>query len=172
MTGTGAAGRRPGAKRSGAPRDQRSRAAVPTRRAPRAEVEQVGRQTTLTARAAILVLAIASVIVAVALPLKIWLGQRGDIASLAAKTQRTQTRLDQLRAADKQWQNPAYVEAQARTRLHYVLPGQKTYVVLGKPTHGPGSAAAKHRRTSAVTGPWYSQFWDSVQSAGTSSSGG
>lgn len=164
-----AAGRGPGAKRSAASRTQRSRAASPTRRGtstPRAKSEsgeQLGRQTTLTARAAILLLALASVIVAVAVPFKIWLGQRSDIASLQAQTRQTELKLGKLNAQDKQWQQPAYVESQARQRLHYVLPGQKTYVVLGR--HGSQAGAARHQ-ASATTAPWYSQFWQSVQTAG------
>jgi cell division protein FtsB len=165
VTREGAAGRGPGAKRSAPSRTQRSRSAVPTRRAPRKEVEQAGRQTTLTARAAILVLAVASVMVAVALPLKIWLGQRGDIATLNAQAQRTEVKLGQLNAQDKQWQDPGYVEQQARSRLHYVLPGQKTYVVLGRSTHEAKAAAARHH-AAVVAGPWYSQFWQSVDTAG------
>jgi cell division protein FtsB len=159
-----AAGRRPGAKRPSPSRTQRSRAASPTRRAARAEVEQVGRQTALTARAAILVLAVASVMVAVALPLKIWLGQRGDIASLTAQTRQTEAKIGQLSAQHKRWQNPGFIEGQARDRLHYVLPGQKTYIVLGR-GHGSKGAAAS-RQAVATTGPWYSQFWQSVQTAG------
>jgi cell division protein FtsB len=162
-----AAGRRPGAKRSTAHPTHRSRSASPPRRAPRPEVDHVGRQTTLTARAAILVLAVASVMVAVALPLKIWLGQRGDIASLTTQTRRTEAKIAQLSAQHKRWQNPSYVETQARDRLHYVLPGQKSYVVLGR-NHGPKSAAA-HSQADAATGPWYSQFWQSVQAAGAPS---
>jgi cell division protein FtsB len=165
MTRGGSAGSRPGAKRSAPSRTQRSRAASPTRRAPRADVEQVGRQTTLTARAAILVLAVASVMVAVALPLKIWLGQRGDIASLAAQTHRAESRIAQLTTQDKRWHNSGYIEAQARERLHYVLPGQKTFIVLGK-GQGGQSGARKHH-TAATSGPWYSQFWQSDQAAGS-----
>jgi cell division protein FtsB len=119
----------------------------------------------LTARAAILVLAVASVMVAVALPLKIWLGQRGDIASLAAQTRQTEAKIGQLSAQHKRWQNPSYVEAQARDRLHYVLPGQKSYIVLGR-GHGPKGAAARSQ-AATTTGPWYSQFWQSVQTAGS-----
>lgn len=161
----GAAGRRPGAKRPAPTRVQRSRAATPTRRAPRAEVEHVGRQTTLTARAAILVVAVASVVVAVAVPLKIWLGQRGDISTLNSQISRTEARVHQLAAQDQRWNDPGYVESQARQRLHYVLPGQKTYIVLGK-GHGLGAAAAK-KRAAASNAPWYSQFWQSDQAAGS-----
>jgi hypothetical protein len=123
----------------------------------------------LTARAAILVVAVASVMVAVALPLKIWLGQRGDIASLVAQTHQTQVHLDQLTAQDKRWQNPAYVESQARKRLHYSLPGQQTHVLLGRPS-GAGHPAAVQPH-SVAAGPWYSQFWQSIETAGNPTTG-
>jgi cell division protein FtsB len=160
----GAAGRRPGAKRPAPTRTQRSRAASPTRRAPKAEVEQVGRQTALTARAAILVVAVASVMLAVAVPLKIWLGQRSDISKVASQIQRTEAHVHSLAAQDQRWNDPGYVESQARQRLHYVLPGEKTYIVLGK-GHGLGGSGAKQRAASS-NGPWYSQFWQSDQTAG------
>jgi cell division protein FtsB len=123
----------------------------------------------LTARAAILVLVVATVIVAVALPLKIWLGQRGDIAQLSEQAHRAQVRIGQLNAQDRRWHNPGYVEAQARARLHYVLPGQKTYVVLGR--NHAARAAAKRRHAAATTGPWYSQFWQSDKAAGATTAG-
>jgi cell division protein FtsB len=164
MSSGGAAGRRPGAKRPAPARATRSRAASPTRRPRREEVEHVGRQTTLTARAAILVLAVASVMVAVALPLKIWLGQRGEIASLSQQARRAEARIAQLDAQHKRWNTPAYIEDQARQRLHYVMPGQKSYIVLG-PTRAQHRAAV-HQKHIAARGPWYSQFWQSVQTAG------
>lgn len=170
MKNNGAAGRRPGTGRTAPTRAHRSVSASPTRRAPTAEVEHVGRQTTLTARAAILLVAVATVAVAVAVPLKIWLGQRHDIAHLAGQTSRTQAHLRALQAEQKRWKDPGYVEAQARERLHYVVPGEKTYIVLGK-GHGLGKGSAR-RPVAAASGPWYSQFWQSDQSAGAAPAAG
>jgi cell division protein FtsB len=153
------------AKPTGPSRTQRSRAASPTRRTAGGGTEQAGRQTALTARAAILVLAVASVIVAVALPFKIWLGQRGDISDLSAQTRRAEARIAQLNAQDRRWHDPGYVETQARQRLHLMVPGQKTYVVLGR-GHGT-KAAAKQRQATVASGSWYSQFWQSDKAAGS-----
>jgi cell division protein FtsB len=164
MTRSGAAGSGPGAKRSAASRTQRSRAAAPAPRPPAVDSEPAPRQTTWTGRAAILLLAAASVMVAVALPLKIWLGQRSDIASLSAQTRDAQAHIDALNAQHKQWESPAYIESQARQRLHYGLPGQKSYVVLGQATHAKRSAAKA--KAIAAAGPWYSTFWKSEQAAG------
>jgi Septum formation initiator len=111
------------------------------------------------------VLAVAAVAVAVALPLKIWLAQRSSIASLTAQTQRSQVELGLLAAQERRWKDPGYVESQARQRLHFVLPGQNTYIVLGR-AGGGASAAAKRSQAAHVSGSWYDQFWASEQAAG------
>ena len=171
---SGAAGRTPGTSRAGAGRKgasgvRRSRAAPPTRVAAVEAAAVRRRRTTLTARAAILALALASVALAVALPFKIWLAQRGEISSLQAQTHAQQQHVQQLQRQQQQWQDPAYIEQQARLRLHYVMPGEKAYIVLGRPK-AVAKAPAPHPTVAAptVTGPWYSRLWQTVQIAGAS----
>jgi cell division protein FtsB len=123
------------------------------------------RRTTLTARAAILAVALASVALAVALPFKIWLAQRGQISQLQAQTHAQQQHVAALQHQQQQWQDPAYVEQQARLRLHYVMPGEKAYVVLG-PKTTKAKAAKPKPAAPAVSGPWYSRLWQTVQIAG------
>jgi hypothetical protein len=109
--------------------------------------------------------ALASVALAVALPFKIWLGQRGQITSLSQQTRSAQLQVDRLTAEQQRWKDPAYVEQQAQQRLHYVLPGHKTSIVFAKPGSSPshhGGAASSGNSGS----PWYSQLWQSVQAAG------
>jgi cell division protein FtsB len=127
------------------------------------------RRSSLTARAAILAVAVASVALALALPFKVWVAQRGQIASLQAQTRDQQHRVAALKQQQQRWQDPAYVEQQARLRLHYAMPGEKTYVVLGKPNkHHRVAAAAQTGPT--LTGPWYSRLWQSVEDAGKGTS--
>jgi len=114
----------------------------------------------------VLAVAVASVALAVALPFKIWLAQRGQIADLRAQTRAQQQHVAALQAQQARWSDPAYIEQQARLRLHYVLPGEKAYVYLG-----PRPAAAKPAPKSGTTGPastapWYSRLWQTVQVAG------
>jgi cell division protein FtsB len=166
---SGAAGKGPRAPRRSPSTARRSRAARPTRSAPRAAADRQRRQTTLTARAAVLAVALASVALAVALPFKIWLGQRGDIAALATQTRQARAHVHELAAQRRRWHDPAYVEQQARERLHYVLPGQKTYVVLGMPRGQSSHPSSSDGSTSSAA--WYSQLWQSVQAAGRENSG-
>ena len=102
-----------------------------------------------------------------ALPFKIWLAQRGEISSLQAQTRAQQQHVAALQHQEQQWQDPAYVEQQARQRLHYVKPGEKAYIVLGKPK--PAAPVAKPAPAApTLSGPWYSRLWQTVQLAGTS----
>src|SRR3954467_13326328 len=159
---SGAAGRTPGTSRAGAGRKgasgvRRSRAAPPARVAAVEAAAVRRRRTTLPATAAALALALASVALAVALPFKIWLAQRGEISSLQAQTHAQQQHVEALQRQEQQWQDPAYVEQQARLRLHYVKPGEKAYIVLGRPkpkSAHPGAAPTAPQ----VTGPWYSRL--------------
>jgi hypothetical protein len=128
------------------------------------------RRPALTGRAAILALTLAFVIVAIALPLKIWLGQRGDIGALNNQILQAQKRVAQLNAQHQKWNDPAYIESQATKRLHFVMPGQHTTVVLGpRPTHQSKALATAIAHPAAPpdsAGPWYSQLWQSMKTAG------
>ena len=168
----GAAGRTPGTSKSGSGRKgpspvRRSRAALPQREAAVGAAAARRRRTTLTARAAVLAVALASVALAIALPFKIWLAQRGEIATLQAQTRAQQQHVAALQHQQQQWQDPAYVEQQARLRLHYVLPGEKAYIVLGR-ARPKATKAGPARSGPAVTGAWYSRLWQTVELAGTS----
>ena len=84
----------------------------------------------------------------------------GAQAQQGARVAALQHQLDQL--AD-----PAYVKAQARTRLHFVLPGETAYVVLA-PSAPPRPVGAAARGSATAIGtetPWYSQVWGSVKAA-------
>jgi cell division protein FtsB len=163
----GAAGRAPRAGRADASRQRRSRAAIPTRSRPQ-EVARV-RRANLTARAAILAVSLASVALALALPFKIWVAQRGEIHALQSQTKVQERRVVQLRQQEQRWNDPAYVKQQARLRLHYAMPGETTYVVVGKPK-AHAHHAAPVSKAPVLTGPWYSRLWQSVQAAGEGAS--
>jgi cell division protein FtsB len=125
------------------------------------------RQHGLTTRAAVLGLVACGLVVSAALPLREYLSQRGQIAAAEAKKAQVQAQVDALEHQLQQWQDPAYVKAQARTRLHFVLPGEVAYVVLA-PTASPvpsGTAALPGVSAVGPEAPWYSQVWGSVRAA-------
>ena len=117
------------------------------------------RRTGLTGRAAVLVLVVAALLVSAALPLREFLAQRGDIGEMRAQQAATRERVAGLQAEKLRLADPAYVAAEARRRLHYVLPGETAYVVL-QPSPAPASDSPVR-----AAAPWYSQLWGSVQAA-------
>ena len=88
----------------------------------------------LTGRATVLFVVLALLAVAYTWPVKEYLRQRSELGRLRAETAATQARVDALQALRQRWADPAYVQAQARERLHFVLPGETAYVVL-QPDH-------------------------------------
>ena len=112
-------------------------------------------------------LVVCALVVSAALPLREYLSQRGQIAELRQEQARQQARVDGLKSQLEQLQDPAYVKAQARTRLHFVLPGETAYVLL-TPTPSPlpsGQVAVPGTTARGPEAPWYSQVWGSVQAA-------
>lgn len=121
----------------------------------------------LTTRAAVLGLVFCALVVSAALPLREYLAQRGQIAAARAQQEQARARVKALEDRLRQLQDPAYVRAQARARLHYVLPGETAYV-LSTPRPGPtptGASVLTGMTASGPEAPWYSQLWSSVRVA-------
>ncbi|MEO6204273.1 MAG: septum formation initiator family protein [Mycobacteriales bacterium] len=129
--------------------------------------EASGRPAGLTTRAAVLGLVFCALVVSAALPLREYLGQRAHIAGLEQQQRAARERVAALEEQQAKLQDPAYIAALARDRLHFVRPGETAYVVIA-PSAAPRDAAGKARALDAAVGPqapWYSQLWGSVRSA-------
>ena len=85
---------------------------------------------------------------------------RGDAFDLGDITVGV-ARVEGLRAELKDWEDPAFVIAQARSRLHFVFPGEVGYVVLGEDDR---PIVPEEQRTDEQS-PWYSRLWDSTLQA-------
>lgn len=120
-----------------------------------------GRRPTLTGRAAILVLVLAALVATLAIPLRAWMSQQAEIAALEADVAQSRERVESLRAELKDWEDPAFVIAQARSRLHFVFPGEVGYVVLGEDDR----PIVPEEERAADQAPWYSRLWDSTLQA-------
>ena len=69
--------------------------------------------------------------------------------------------------ADKQeqlqkWKDPEYLRAQAREKLFYVRPGEKTLLVLPNPN---ATASTTGSQPAAAPDRWYDTLWHSVRAA-------
>jgi len=84
---------------------------------------------------------IVAALLVLAAPLKTLVEQRQQIAQLEASLAEAQDAVDDLTEEVARWEDPAYIEAQARERLYYVLPGDVSYLVVGQA--GDGGAAGE-----------------------------
>ncbi|GAA1252307.1 hypothetical protein GCM10009665_48780 [Kitasatospora nipponensis] len=118
-----------------------------------------------TSRATVLVLVLCSLVAILAYPTRQFINQRSEINTQRVKAEQARRQVEQLRIERARWQDPEYVKAQARERLHYALPGETPFVSVdptpsagaGHPPAGPsGQSAAK------AASSWYSTVWDSV----------
>ncbi len=160
---------RPGARATGSGRG--SSAAAPAaeplasaaKPAPRAPARRGPVRPHLTGRAAILLLVLAALAVTLAWPARALVDQRRAVAALRAENRATEQRVADLRHSLDRWQDRAYVEAQARARLHFVRPGETAYVVIA-PDTAPAPVTPRVPEAVAET-PWFDALWQSVQGA-------
>jgi cell division protein FtsB len=157
-----------GPRRSGAARrpDQRRRTTGTGTPAPK-PAEPGARRTAVTTRAAILGVVLCVLALALTVPLRQYVAQRGKVARLRAAEAAAQRRVDALEARKQQLQDPAYVEQLARERLHFVRPGEVPYIMLTpSPAPAPPPAGTPSSRQVGDDGPWYSRLWGTVEQAG------
>ncbi|GAA2010718.1 septum formation initiator family protein [Nocardiopsis rhodophaea] len=114
----------------------------------------------LTSRAAILGLVICVIALSLAYPLREYVTQRAEIARLQEQRNSAQDSVSELKKRKEQLQDPAYIEREARTRLHYQYPGERAYVVIpadrGEQTDDGDAASSE---------PWFTKLWKSVKGA-------
>lgn len=120
----------------------------------------------ITGRAAVLVVVVASLLVSLALPVREYVEQRGEIAALQSEKERREARVAELQERLRRWDDPAYVSTQARQRLQFVLPGEVGYVVLDpEPSSQAPEAAVLPPGEEPAPENWYTRLWGSVEAA-------
>lgn len=120
--------RRP-SPRTGRPRNTRpgprggaSRVRTPAGPAPRPR---------FTNRAAILLAVFAILVISYASSMRAYLQQRDHINDLKQQIATSKAGIAAAEREKRRWHDPAYVEAQARSRFGWVMPGETAFVVLG-----------------------------------------
>lgn len=95
--------------------------------------------------------------------------QHGDTAALQATVEQQRQTVQELERQAALWQDPAYIEVQARERLKFVRVGDRAYSVIdpsrpssATPAGEPPIVAAPIANESS---PWYGQLWQSIQIA-------
>jgi cell division protein FtsB len=97
-------------------------------------------------------------------PTQRYFAQRAQINSYKAQIAGANSTLRQAQDELLKWNDPAYVAQQARTRLHYVFPGERQYAVIGAGKQ-PGqdqAPAAPVANQIPIGIPWYAQVISSI----------
>jgi cell division protein FtsB len=103
---------------------------------------------------------------AIAPPVKHYFTQRAQINALESQLSADNVALQKAREELLRWQDPEYIKSQARERLHFVLPGERQYIVVDGST--PPTVENTTEIASALTDgqPWYARLIASIIQAG------
>lgn len=119
-------------------------------------------------RVAIVALILLVLVISYASSLRAWLQQRDDVAAARAELAQTQTSIEDLERTKLRWEDPAFIEQQARLRLGWVLPGEVGYRVIGADGEPLGDSVLEPEELAAQAAPedWYASLWGSIEAAG------
>ncbi|MFB2556515.1 FtsB family cell division protein [Herbiconiux liangxiaofengii] len=109
-------------------------------------------------------------VVIIAPGLRVYIEQRQQLAALHAAVDARDQQNDQLTDEIARWSDPAYIKAEARDRLYYVMPGETSFLVVDDvpaPAE-PGADVSDTITTTQVD--WLSSLFVSGVTAGLSTS--
>ena len=95
-------------------------------------------------------------------PIKNYFVQRAQISALQSQLKSDNTALEAARKELTLWQDPDYIKSQARERLHFILPGERQYIVTdseGQYTQESGTTVANKIPDGQ---PWYARMIASI----------
>ena len=102
----------------------------------------------------------------IAPPVKHYFTQRAQISALKAELSADNTALEKAREELLLWQDPEYIKSQARERLHFVLPGERQYIVTDGENNQQQNGATKIASSLADGQPWYARLIASISETG------
>jgi cell division protein FtsB len=127
------------------------------------------RRGTFTSRALILLLVLAVLGVSYASSIRAWLNQRSEQNTLSAQLSADRQSIAELTNQTKRWSDPAYIEMQARLRFGWVMPGERSYRVIGRDGRvlpaGNDELSGVNPGITADTPPWWDRTVRSLSRA-------
>lgn len=177
---------RPG--KSGDSKRDRPRSASPARREPRAieprpqsdteaddggdsirrsiavAAEQQSEQRFASAarRAAILAAVVCVLTLTIAGPVRTYFAQRTEMQQLKTAEAQLRSQISELEQQKVKLADPAYIAAQARERLGFVMPGDVPYQVQLPATAAVPNAPGAATPAGAPNQPWYTSLWHTI----------
>ena len=125
----------------------------------------------ISTRLLVLFIVLFAVAVTLAPPTQHYFAQRAQISALESSFDSNRKKLEEARAELERWRDPEYIRSQARNRLHFVLPGERQYIILGVGTQSGdvSEGAAPINEDFPLGIPWYSRIISSITSVGVGS---
>ncbi|MEY3108728.1 MAG: hypothetical protein RL730_1079 [Actinomycetota bacterium] len=120
----------------------------------------------ISTRLLILFIVLFAMAITLAPPTQHYFAQRAQISALESSVESNKKKLLEARAELERWQDPNYVRSQARSRLHFVLPGERQYIILGVESDESSDDSAAINQDFPLGVPWYSRIISSITSVG------
>ncbi|MFD8495985.1 septum formation initiator family protein [Amycolatopsis sp. NPDC059657] len=114
-----------------------------------------------TRRAAVVAIVVCALAFTIAVPLRTYLSQRSEIAVQEKRRADLLKDVADLQARKAELSDPAQIEAEARRRLRYVMPGETPYMVQLPEDKAPDAAPAP-APDAGPQGSWYERLWSQV----------
>ena len=121
----------------------------------------------LTGRALVLGTVLVLTTLLLASPLQRYLQERSDLNQAEQQYYSSTARVAALKKQLAQWNDPAFVERQARARLQFARPGDTVYVVLLPGAQGPDASGQQVKPVlpSTAKANWQTKAWTSLSVA-------
>jgi hypothetical protein len=110
----------------------------------------------------------AVLVISYASSMRAYLQQREHIDDLKQQIASSKAGIAEAEREKRRWRDPAYVEAQARERFGWVLPGETSYQVLdadGNPLTGDDELTDPDTIAPAKPKPWWAQAYSTLEAA-------
>lgn len=122
--------------------------------------------TRFTSRAIILLAVALLLIASYTSSVHAWWQQRAEITALERQKEQLAGDIDELKDLQTRWNDPAFINQQARARFGWVMPGEVGYRVIGSDGTLQGDASQLTRAPGTEAQPWQDKLWGTFEQAG------
>lgn len=99
-------------------------------------------------------------------PTQHYFAQRAKISALRAQVDASDAAVADAIRQLQLWRDPAYVKSQARERLHFIMPGERQYIVTDS-SQSTGTTQTTAIAKDLPNGlPWYERLISSITETG------
>jgi cell division protein FtsB len=125
----------------------------------------------LTVRAMVLSVVVLLAVVLLLPTVRAVVTQQAELRELRSELNQQLVQKEELDTELARWDDPSYVIEQARSRLHFVMPGDKVWRPLDTDSvqqeePPPGVVEPSPGTSEDADTPWFTSVWDSVRIAG------